>query len=392
LYIEQEISAGGHSTGPCVRPHRHVSRLAWLCPGLFQYLRGEPVTGTIFFLLGVISATGLIFFCLEPADPYGRTAVKIAIAASVLFWVTLFSILDAFQKPGRSALYLILLAPVLLFTIFTYYPILWSVKLAFYDHNIGSLVHGDAPFVGFENFQSMWHDESFWLGIRNTLKFFFLGLLLGQLPAPTLAYLLNEVRHRKVQTFYKAVCFMPALFSWPIIGALWIWLLKPEGQLDVLLSPILAMAGRTDVAWLGDPTIARVVFVAVGLWMGSGASALIWLASLVAIDPTLYHAAEIDGAGHWKKFAHITLPMLVPTWIVLMVLGCIGMFAIFDQVIVMANPQIREGVFVVMLHIFEQGFHYGYVGYASAISLALAVVVFLLTAVNLKLSSRVEMT
>ena len=87
MHIEQGINAGGHSTGPRVRPHRHVSRLAWLCPGLFQYLRGEPVTGTIFFLLGVISATGLIFFCLEPADPYGRTAVKIAIAASVLFWV-----------------------------------------------------------------------------------------------------------------------------------------------------------------------------------------------------------------------------------------------------------------------------------------------------------------
>ena len=102
--------------------------------------------------------------------------------------------------------------------------------------------------------------------------------------------------------------------------------------------------------------------------------------------------AEIDGAEHWGKFRHITFPLMIPTWIVITILGFIGMFGIFDQVIVMGNPKIREAVFVVMVHIFEQGFRHGFVGYASAMSLVLAVVVLILTALNLKISRKVEIT
>jgi len=83
---------------------------------------------------------------------------------------------------------------------------------------------------------------------------------------------------------------------------------------------------------------------------------------------------------------------MLPTWIVITILAFIGMFSIFDQVIVMGNPRIREGVYVIMLHIFEQGFRYGYVGYAAAMSLVLAMVVLALTAVNLKVSRKVQIT
>ena len=369
-----------------------ISRAALLCPGLYQCLKGEQLEGLVFFLLAAVSATTIVYYSAAGADAFGRNGVRAAIAGIMLFWVFLFSVLDSFQKRGRAALYLILLPPVLLFSIFTYYPILWSVKLSFYGENIGTLVQGGAPFVGLDNFARIASDEKFWLGISNTLKFFLIGFLLGQIPAPTLAYLLNEVRSRKLQTVYKAVCFMPSLFSWPIIGAIWLWLLKPGGQLDVLLGPILAAAGKENVQWLGDPALARVVFVCVGLWMGSGSSALIWLASLVGIDPSLYEAAEIDGAGHWGKFRHITVPLMIPTWIVITILAFIGMFSIFDQVIVMGNPTIRQGVFVVMVHIFEQGLRYGLVGYAAAMSLALAVVVLILTAVNLRISRKIEIT
>ena len=152
-----------------------------------------------------------------------------------------------------------------------------------------------------------------------------------------------------MQTVYKCVCIMPSLFSWPVIGAIWLWILKPGGQLDVMMGPILASGGHESVAWLGDPAIARFVFVSVGLWMGTGVSALIWLASLAGLDPTMYEAAEIDGAGHWQKFRFLTFPMMIPTWVVLTVLAIIGMFSIFDQVVVMSNPTIREGVFVVKI-------------------------------------------
>ncbi|MFH0964825.1 MAG: sugar ABC transporter permease, partial [Planctomycetota bacterium] len=349
---------------------RRPRRLALLCPGLYQVLDGARLEGLVFFLLAVAAVTVIVFCGLAPSDPYGRNAVRMALGAIALFWVALFSVLDSFQERGRTTLYLILLPAVLLFSTFTYYPLLWSMKLSFYRHDLGTLVRGDAPFVLLDNFAKIPRDAQFWLGLSNTLKFFFIGFLLGQLPAPTLAYLLNEVKSRRLQTAYKAVCFVPSLFSWPVIGAIWLWILKPDGQLDVLVSPILSMAGKGAVSWLGDPFVARFVFVCVGLWMGSGSSALIWLASLTGIDPTLYEAAEIDGAGNWGKFRHVTFPLLIPTWIVITVLSFIGMFGIFDQVIVMGNPKIREGVYVVMLHIFEQGFRYGHIGYASAMSLA----------------------
>lgn len=375
-------------------PRSEVSRTALWCPGLYQHLRGERVEGMVFFLLAAISVTVMAFYLVgDGPDPFGRNMIRVIIASIVLLWVTCFSILDAFQKPGRAALYVILLPAVVLFSTFTYFPILWAVKLAFYDHNIRTLVHGGAPFIGLDNFAKIFNDEKFWLGLNNTLKLFAIGFLLGQFPAPMLAYLFNEVKNRRIQTVYKCICFMPSLFSWPIIGTIWLSVLKPDGQLDLFLAPILAMAGHQgNITWLGDPAIARFVFVSVGLWMGSGASALIWMASLVGIDPTLYEAAEIDGAGHWGKLRHVTFPLMIPTWIVLTILAFIGMFAIFDQVVVMSNPKIREGVFVVMIHIFEQGFRYGSVGYAAAMSLVLAIVVLILTAVNLKISGKAQIT
>ncbi len=369
-----------------------ISRTTLLCPGLYQHLNGDRFTGTVLFVLMAASVSALVFFLLSPSDPFGHRTTRLAIAAIVLFWVALLSILDSFQRPGRGALYLILLPAVILFSIFTYLPILWAAKLSFYDHNIATLVEGGAPFVGMGNFEKIIGDEKFWLGLSNTIKFFLIGFVLGQFPAPTLAYLLNEVKSAKLQTVYKCICFMPSLFSWPIIGAIWLWLLKPDGQFDQFVAPILALGGKQTIAWLGDPAIARVVFVCVGLWMGTGASALIWLASIVGIDPALYDAAEIDGAGHWSKFRHVTFPLLIPTWIVLTILAFIGMFSIFDQVIVMQNPLIRQSVFVLMLHIYEQGFRYGLMGYASAMSLVLALVVLILTMVNLKISNKIQIT
>ena len=369
-----------------------ISRTTLLCPGLYQHLNGDRFTGTVLFVLMAASVSALVFFLLSPSDPFGHRTTRLAIAAIVLFWVALLSVLDSFQRPGRGALYLILLPAVILFSIFTYLPILWAAKLSFYDHNIATLVEGGAPFVGMGNFEKILGDEKFWLGLSNTIKFFLIGFVLGQFPAPTLAYLLNEVKSAKLQTIYKCICFMPSLFSWPIIGAIWLWLLKPDGQFDQFVAPILALGGKQTIAWLGDPAIARVVFVCVGLWMGTGASALIWLASIVGIDPALYDAAEIDGAGHWSKFRHVTFPLLIPTWIVLTILAFIGMFSIFDQVIVMQNPLIRQSVFVLMLHIYEQGFRYGLMGYASAMSLVLALVVLILTMVNLKISNKIQIT
>lgn len=369
-----------------------ISRTTLLCPGLYQHLNGDRFTGTVLFVLMAASVSALVFFLLSPSDPFGHRTTRLAIAAIVLFWVALLSVLDSFQRPGRGALYLILLPAVILFSIFTYLPILWAAKLSFYDHNIATLVEGGAPFVGMGNFEKILGDEKFWLGLSNTIKFFLIGFVLGQFPAPTLAYLLNEVKSAKLQTMYKCICFMPSLFSWPIIGAIWLWLLKPDGQFDQFVAPILALGGTQTIAWLGDPAIARVVFVCVGLWMGTGASALIWLASIVGIDPALYDAAEIDGAGHWSKFRHVTFPLLIPTWIVLTILAFIGMFSIFDQVIVMQNPLIRQSVFVLMLHIYEQGFRYGLMGYASAMSLVLALVVLILTMINLKISNKIQIT
>lgn len=370
------------NTGRCPTP------AALLCPGFYQYLKGEKIEGLIFFVIAVISFNGLMCYWFAPSEPFGRNTVRAAIAAIALTWSILFSILDSYQKQGRAALYIILFPAVMLFSVFTYFPIVWCIKLAFYDSNLGTLVFGGAKFVGPENFVHIVHDRQFWQGLSNTIKFFLIGFVLGQVPAPLLAYLLNEVQNRHVQTLYKAICFVPSLFSWPIIGSIWIQLLIPGGQLDLLTTPILSLAGVHGVSWLGDPTTARVVFVCVGLWMGTGSTALIWLASLVAIDPTLYEAAEIDGAGHWTKFQYITLPLLIPTWVVITILSFIGMFAIFDQVLVMENARVREGVFVVMIHIFEQGMRFGRVGYAAAMSLILAAMVFVLTIVNLRIQRR----
>ena len=362
------------------------------CPGLTQYLKGERWEGITFFVVAIAGATAALHYGLEPTDPYGQNAARAAIGLIVLFWAGLFSLLDQFQRRGRSSLYLILLPPVLLFSVFTYYPILWSIQISFLDHDLGTVVTSKARFVGTDNFAQIVEDDKFWLGVHNTLKFFLIGFVLGQFPAPILAGLLHSVKNRHLQTAYKALCFIPALFAWPIIGGIWLLLLRPGGHLDALAEPLLTATGRERIPWLGDPAIARVVFVCVGLWASTGSTALIWLASLAGIDPVIYEAASIDGARRWGVLRYITIPLLIPTWVVLTILSFIGMFAIFDQVVVMWNPQIRESVFVVMVHIYEQGIRDGKIGYASAMSLLLTVVVLTLTVINIKISKRFETT
>jgi multiple sugar transport system permease protein len=147
------------------------------------------------------------------------------------------------------------------------------------------------------------------------------------------------------------------------------------------------MFGLSDPAWLLDPLLAKPAYVIMSLW-GVGGGTVIFLAGLQGIPAHLYEAAEIDGAGCWSKFRHVTLPMLTPIIFFSLTMGVIGSFQIFAQAYVMSGRGVDNSTLFYVLYLFEQAFRYFHMGYASAMAWILFLVILLVTVVQFRLARR----
>jgi multiple sugar transport system permease protein len=215
-----------------------------------------------------------------------------------------------------------------------------------------------------------------------------------------IAVLLNlKIRAMAVwRTFF----YLPAIVPMVAASILWVWIFHPQGGfLNLILEPILhgvswlanlvgGLFGAGPVSvrppmWLQDPDWSKPGLILMGLW-GAGASMIIWLAGLKAIDPSLYEAAEVDGANEWQKFWHITIPQLTPYIFFNLVMGLIGTFQIFGQAFIMTQGGPKESTLFYVYHLFNNAFRYGHMGYAAAMAWVLFVIVLALTIFQLRLS------
>lgn len=232
----------------------------------------------------------------------------------------------------RQLLYLI--APcVLYFVVFHYVPMVGLI-LAFKELSIRlGILH--SPWVGWENFSRLFASADFPRALKNTLVISSLRLVFGSVAPIVLALLLNEVRSTGFKRGVQTLTYLPYFFSWVVLGGIFIMLLGGDGPINTLLRS----TGHCPVNFLGDELWFLFVLIATGIWQGAGYGAVIYLAALAGIDPHLYEAAKIDGAGRWQQVRHVTLPMLVPTIIVLLILSLGNILnAGFDQIYNLYNP------------------------------------------------------
>lgn len=270
------------------------------------------------------------------------------------------------KAKSRDAIVLLLLAlPALAhFLIFKYIPLAGNV-IAFQDYNIFAGVF-ESKWVGFKHFQFMFQYAEFKTVLKNSLKFGLYSILFG-FPAPLLlAMLLNEIRKSWFKRMTQTLVYLPHFLSWVIVGGIFTELLANEG----VINRALGMFGMEPVSFLTEPRYFMGMVVGLGIWKEVGWSMIIYLAALSGINPNLYEAAMVDGAGRFKQAWHITLPSIMPAIIVLLLLR-IGhvLDANVEQILFFLNPLNREAGEVFDTYVYRVGLMGSQYSYTTAIGL-----------------------
>jgi multiple sugar transport system permease protein len=294
----------------------------------------------------------------------------------------MFRIMKQHSRENQWAWVALFIAPSLIgLLLFTVYPILASFWVAFQDWNLLS----PPTFVGFDNFIELWQDEAFWNALQHTLLFIALYVPIVFILALALALFLNQ--KLRGMLVVRTATFLPVVASWVVVSLIWKWLFNPSYG---LINYGLSFLGITGPDWLFDPTTAVYALVITSVWKDLGYIALLYLGGLQAISESYYEAAKIDGAGRWEIVRHITLPLLTPTMFFVLMTLLINYFQMFEQVwlMPMRDSAADRQLEVVVTEVVKNAFSYNRMGYASAMSWVLFVIIFVITFVQLRLQNR----
>ena len=228
-----------------------------------------------------------------------------------------------------------------------------------------------------------WNDQGFWTSVQHTLEFTFIStpILVGLGLAMAMAL---GGRHRG-STFYRAAFFLPYVLPVSAVTLVWSFLLNPDRG---LVARVLGWFGIEPITWLANADLAMWGIVMTTVWWSVGFNLVLFLAGLQDIDPHLYEAAKLDGAGAWNRFRHVTVPGLTQITVLVLVTQLIASFQVFGQVYIMTRGGPGTSTRVLIQHIYEAGFRDLQLGYAAAVSLFLFVVMALVSAVQFRLVNR----
>jgi multiple sugar transport system permease protein len=271
---------------------------------------------------------------------------------------------------------------VLLFLAFWALPIVASFLLSLTDFGITNLREPlDAPYVGLDNYSKLIHDELFWKSARNTAYFVVVGVPATIAVGLAAAVGLNHAALR-LKGLFRVGYYIPVVTSIVAVAVMWRYLYNPDVG---LINRLLDVVGISGPNWLGDPHLAMPSLIVLGIWRNFGFDVVIFLAALQAVDPALYEAARTDGATAWQVFRRITLPLLRPALLFLTVLTTIGYLQVFEEPFVMTKGGPLNSTLTVSQLVYNQGFKFFHLGYASAISYALMLVIAVLAFVQFRL-------
>src|SRR5687768_3671766 len=275
------------------------------------------------------------------------------------------------------------LAPALfLIGVFFFLPVAASLLLSVTDFDLYGIADpGNTRFVGFDNYARLLQTPDFWLALRNTFYFAFVGGPLTIAVSLGAALLLSSKLVR-FKGLFRTIYFTPFVTTLVAVAIVWRYLYHTRYG---LFNYGLSLVGIGPIDWLGDPRWAMPAIILMAVWKSFGYNMLIFIAGLQAIPEELYEAAHLDGAGAWRRFWHITLPMLGSTMLFVGVITMIGYFQLFAEPYVMtAGGPLRATTSVVLL-MYEEGFRWWRMGYAAALAFVLFLVILAATVVQFRL-------
>ncbi len=282
-------------------------------------------------------------------------------------------------RRGGFATFVFMLPLLLVFGAFSWYPIVRTAVMAFQQTNLV-----EAPtWVGLQNFSAVIHDPQTPVAVRNTAYFALLALVFGY-PIPlAAAVLMSEVRKRR--GLYSALAYLPVVIP-PVVAVL-LWKTFYDASTTGVFNTIFGWVGLGPYPWLQSPSWAMPSLVLEATWANAGATVIIYLAALVAVNAELYEAAAVDGAGLWRKVWHVTLPQLRGVLLVTMILQIIGTAQVFLEPYLFTSGGPANATLTVLLQIYNYAFGNslgGDYGKATALSLMLAGFLMLFSLVYLR--------
>jgi multiple sugar transport system permease protein len=270
--------------------------------------------------------------------------------------------------------YLFLLPTFVANVAFMVYPVIFSIVISFYRWD----GLGKPLFVGFENFRSVFADADFRNALKNTLVYTVSTVPVTMALSLMVALLLNQ--RIKGQGFFRTLFYLPNMASGMATIIIWLWMFDYHNG---ILNYLIGLFGLERQYWLGRPATA-MLSILLKTWWGSLAGFLIFLAGLQGIPRAFYEAAQIDGANGWARFRHVTLPLLAPTTFYVFVTRMIGAFQVFGDVYVMTGGGPNGATDVVIHYIYVHAFHRFELGYSSAVSWMLGILIMVATLIQWK--------
>lgn len=282
----------------------------------------------------------------------------------------------------RSAAWWFIAPALIVLGLFFFLPVLGALVMSLTDFDLYALSDFDnLRFIGFENYTRLLAEPLFWKALGNTLYFVVLGVPLSLGLSLATALLVNS-KLARWRGFFRTVYFAPVVTTLVAVAVVWRYIFHTRyGFLNYGLSSL----GFEPIDWMGDPHWAMPAIVILAVWKNFGYNMIILLAALQNIPEDLYEAARIDGASSWQLFRHITLPGLAPVLLLVSILTMTGYFQLFAEPYVMTEGGPLQSTLSVLYFMYEEGFKWWSLGRASAVAFLLFILMFLVTAVQLRI-------
>ncbi|HHU72771.1 MAG TPA: sugar ABC transporter permease [Clostridiales bacterium] len=277
----------------------------------------------------------------------------------------------------------LLLPGLIIFGIFTIYPILKLFIMSFFEWDLGSMF--EQSFIGLDNYKNVLMDETFRISFVNTIVYTLVTvpsqIILGLL----VAVYINNIPRLKIS--FRLIYYLPVITSWVIASLVFKYIFNTEGLLNYFLKDILSIA-ENNIRWLDSRIGGLSVAMLLGIWKGIGWNMVVFLAALQTVPKELYEAAEIDGAVSFTKFKNITIPYIKGTILFAVVMLTIGGFNVFTSIKMITGGQPAHQTDTVLTWMYYKAFSTGEFGYSAALSFIIALVLAILAIIQFKVLKR----
>lgn len=271
------------------------------------------------------------------------------------------------SRLNRIQLWLLLIPGLLIFGIFTVYPIIRLLWMSFCDWNFSSML--TQPFIGLKNYQTVFSDDTFWTVFINSIVYTAITVPGQMIIGLFVAVMINGIKRFSVT--FRVINYLPVITSWVIASLVFRYIFNTEGLLNYFLTNVIHLSSK-NIRWLDSRWSGLSVAMILGIWKGVGWNMVVFLAALQQVPMDLYEAAEIDGCGAWKKFVYVTLPSIKGTILFALIMLTIGGFNVYTSIKMITGGKPAHQTDTLLTWMYYKAFSTGEFGYAAALSFVMA--------------------